>query len=170
MSNGGNLSSRVPGMEYMIVKGTDVAFSEVSVETLVVADFDGNVIEGDIRPSKEALLHGAIYKKMPEVMAIMHCHSPWATAWAAKHSKLEFSTYHSELKLKGVCPVFDTGSYVVPEHYIKRIIETFDEHPHMNSFLLRGHGQVTLGRNMREAAMLAELVEETAQISLLSKI
>lgn len=170
MSNGGNLSARVPGMELMIVKGTDVAFSEVSEDTLVVTDFDGNIIEGDIKPSKESLLHGAIYKKMPDVMAIMHCHSPWATAWAAKHDELEFSTYHSKMKLKGVCPVFDTGSYVVPDNYIKIILECFDRNPQMNSFILRGHGQVTIGRDMREAAMLAELVEETAQIALLSKI
>jgi len=170
MSNGGNLSARVPGTDYMIVKGTDVAFSELSPETLVVTDFDGRIIEGDIKPSKESLLHGAIYRKLPHVMAIMHCHSPWATAYAAKHDELEFSTYHSKMKLKGVCPVFNTGSYVVPEHYFGQILEWFDRHPQMNSFILRGHGQVTVGRDMREAAMLAELVEETAKIALLSKL
>ena len=169
MSNGGNLSIRVPGKDWMIVKGTDVAFDEVSADTLVIADFDGNVIEGGTRPSKEALLHGALYRAVPEAGAVMHCHSPYATGWAAGHDSLEFSTYHSELKLKGIVPVFDSHSYAVPKEYFPEIVRLFSEHPGANAFLLRGHGQVTLGKTMREAAYLAELVEETAQIAVISR-
>ena len=101
MSNGGNLSVRLPGRDLMLVKGTDVAFDEVGPETLAVTGFDAVASEGGIRPSKEALLHGAIYRASEGVNAIMHCHSPYATAWAAGHDELEFSTYHSKLKLNG---------------------------------------------------------------------
>ena len=170
MSNGGNLSVRIPGKDWMLVKGTDVAFDEVGPETLVITDFDGNIVEGDRKPSKEALLHGAIYREVPEAGAVMHCHSPYATAWASDHDKLDFSTHHSELKLKGKVPVFDTHSYAVPKEYFPMILKFLSENPGANAFLLRGHGQVTLGRDMREAAYLAELVEETAQISILSKV
>lgn len=165
MSNGGNLSVRLPGTDWMLVKGTDVAFDEVSPETLVITDFDGNVIEGSIKPSKEALLHGAIYRGVEGVHAIMHCHSPYATAWAAGHEELKFSTHHSEMKLKGRTPVFDTHSYAVPKEYFPPILKFFADNPGVNSFLLRGHGQVTVGKDMREAGYLAELVEETAQIA-----
>ena len=168
MSNGGNLSVRIPGHDWMLVKGTDVAFDEVSAETLVIADFDGNVVEGNIKPSKEALLHGAIYKEVPWAGAIMHCHSPYATAWAAGHEMLEFSTHHSEMKLGGGVPVFDTHSYAVPKEYFPMILQGFKDNPKMNAFLLRAHGQVTVGKTMREASYLAELVEETAQISILA--
>lgn len=170
MSNGGNLSVRVPGKDQMIVKGTDVAFDEVAGDTLVVADFDGNMLEGKGKPSKEALLHGALYKKVPKVNAIMHCHSPFATAWAAGHGTLQFSTYHSELKLYGNVPVFDTHSYAVPKEYFPEILRIFDRNPRTAAFLLKGHGQVTMGKDMREAAYLAELVEETAQIAVLSTL
>jgi len=169
MSNGGNLSARVPGSNYMIVKGTDVDFSNVSFDTLTVCDFDTNVLDGNIKPSKEALLHAAIYRRFPQIMAIMHCHSPWATALAAGQSQLTFSTYHATMKLKGYCPVFDTGSYIVPPQWIDLILSDIESHPEMNSFLLRGHGQVTMGKTIHEAASLAELVEETAQIALLAK-
>lgn len=165
MSNGGNLSVRIPGKEWMLVKGTDVAFDEVGPETLVITDFDGNVIEGTIKPSKEALLHGAIYKAVPWAGAIMHCHSPYATAWAANHDCLEFSTHHSEMKLGGAVPVFDTHSYAVPKECFPMILKAFSDNPKTNAFLLRAHGQVTVGKDMREAAYLAELVEETAQIA-----
>lgn len=170
MSNGGNLSARIPNTNYMIVKGTDVDFSCVNKQTLVVTDFNGNVIEGEIKPSKEALLHGAIYDKLPHVKAIMHCHSPWTIAWGALHEQLEFSTYHSDLKLKGYCPVFDTNSYAVSKEYIEKILEELEKFPEMNSFILRKHGQVTFGTNIKSAALLAELVEETAQVALLAKL
>lgn len=168
-SNGGNLSVRIPGKDLMLVKGTDVAFDELCADHLVITDFDGNVIEGTIRPSKEALLHGALYRAVPEANAILHCHSPYATAWAAEHEVLDFSTHHSALKLAGEVPVFDSHSYAVPKAYFPQIIQFFETHPGANAFLLRAHGQVTLGKDLRTAAHLAELVEETAQISILSQ-
>ena len=168
MSNGGNLSVRVPGEALMIVKKTDVAFDEVCADTLIVTDFDGNVIEGQGKPSKEALLHGAIYKTIPRAGAIMHCHSPYATAWAAAHDSLDFSTHHAALKFHGAVPVFDTHSYAVPKEYFPEITAFLAEHDGANAFLLRGHGQVTLASDIRMAAYLAELMEETAQISILS--
>ena len=168
MSNGGNLSVRISGEDLMIVKKTDVAFDEVSADTLIVTDFDGNVREGSGKPSKEALLHGAIYKTIPRAGAIMHCHSPYATAWAAAHDSLDFSTHHAALKFHGVVPVFDTHSYAVPKEYFPEITAFLSEHDGANAFLLRGHGQVTLASDIRMATYLAELIEETAQISILS--
>lgn len=171
MSNGGNMSARVPGTDYMIVKGTNVSFGDVTVDSLVVADFDGNVIEGTIKPSKEALLHGALYRAFPDVQAIMHCHSPFATAWAANHDELAFSTYHSAIKLKNHCPVFDAHSYVVPTDYFPTILEDIARHPGMNSFILKAHGQVTLSsKSIEDATNTAELVEETAMIALLAAL
>ena len=87
---------------------------------------------------------------------------------ADKHETLDFSTRHSEMKLGGNVPVFDTHSYAVPKEYFPMILEEFRKNKEMNAFLLRGHGQVTVAGTMREAAYLAELVEETAQISLLA--
>jgi L-ribulose-5-phosphate 4-epimerase len=166
--NGGNLSARYPGREWMIVKGTDVAFSEISEKTLVITDFDGKTISGSIKPSKETLLHGALYRRLPEVQAIMHCHSPWATGWASTGKALEFSTYHSKLKLKGEVPVFDSGTYAVPESFFPVILAHFNQYPEARAFLLKGHGQVAVGKNVKDAAYNAELVEETAQIAVIA--
>ena len=163
--NGGNLSARYPGKDWMIVKGTEVAFSELSEKTLVVTDFDGNVISGSVKASKEALLHGALYKRLPEVKAIMHCHSPWATAWASTGKPLPFATYHSAIKLKGEVAVFDSGTYAVPPDFFQVILAHFDRYPEAKAFLLKGHGQVALGKSIKDAANNAELVEETAQIA-----
>jgi L-ribulose-5-phosphate 4-epimerase len=168
--NGGNLSARVPQKDCMIVKATDVSFGELDESSLVVCDFDGNVIEGTQKPSKESLLHGALYKKAPWCQAIMHCHSPWAVGWAARNSELEFATYHAGLKLKAPVRVFDTKSYAVPPECFARILSLFDEYPESRAFLLKGHGQVALGKDVRDAAFNAELVEETAQIAVIGKM
>jgi len=168
MSDGGNLSMRVPGKDWMIVKGTNVAFDEVDSSTLVITDFAGKVIDGDCKPSKESLLHGVLYNALPQVNAIMHCHSPYATAWASDHNCLAFSTHHAREKLS-FCPVVDTHSYVVPQEYFPMIVDLFHENESMKSFILREHGQMTVGKTMRDSVYLAELVEETAQIAMLSQ-
>lgn len=170
MSDGGNLSARIPNTDIMLVKGTNVDFGALSADTLVVSDFEGNLVHGSVAPSKEGKLHGAIYAAFPDIGGIMHCHSPWATAWAAGHDALAFSTYHAELKLGGFCPVFDTGSYVVDAQHIQLIVDTMRRRNGIRAFLLRGHGQVTVGKDIRDAAMLAELVEETAKIATLAKL
>jgi ribulose-5-phosphate 4-epimerase/fuculose-1-phosphate aldolase len=83
---------------------------------------------------------------------------------------LPFATYHSEIKLKGVVKVFDTGSYAVPPDFFPEILAQFDAFPDLLAFLLAGHGQVALGRTIREATHTAELVEETAHIAVLGRL
>lgn len=168
MSDGGNLSIRLPRTNRMLVKGSGVDFGSLDIATLAIADFEGNAIGGTVAPSKECRLHGALYKAMGEIGAIVHCHSPWATAWAARHNELFFSTYHAREKLGGYCPVFDTGSYVVGSDHVQTIVNVIRQQSHLKAFLLRGHGQVALGKDIRDAAMTAELVEETAKIAILS--
>ena len=168
--NGGNLSARYPGKDWMIVNGTDVAFPEVSEKTLVITDFEGNVISGSIKASKEALLHGVLYKRLSGVKAIMHCHSPWATGWASTGKPLEFATYHSALKLKGEVAVFDSGTYAVPADFFPVILAHFDRYPEVKAFLLKGHGQVAMGKSIKDAMYNAELVEETAQIAVIARL
>jgi L-ribulose-5-phosphate 4-epimerase len=170
MGNGGNMSARIPGKDLMLVKATEVSFSELSDDTLIVCDFDGKAVEGAFKPSKESLLHGALYRKIPWCMAIMHCHSPWAVGWAASGKDLEFATYHAALKLKAPVRVFDTKSYAVPADYFPRILSFFDEFPEARAFLLKGHGQVALGKDVWDAAFNAELVEETAQIAVIGNL
>ncbi len=169
ISDGGNVSLRIPGTERMIVKGSNADFGSLGLNALAVTDFYGRAAEGCVKPSKESLLHGAMYRAFPGVGAVMHCHSPWATAFAANHGALSFATHHARLKLGDFCPVFDTQSYVVPEEHFPAILSAMEQYPRMRAFLLRGHGQVAWGETIRDAAMTAELVEETAMIALLSE-
>lgn len=168
--NGGNASVRIPGTEHMLIKSSGSAFSDATQDSFVITGFDGVAVAGDMKPSRESLLHGAIYQKLPYVNAIVHCHSGWATGWASSLKPMPFATYHSEMKLGGTIRVFDTHSYAVPKTSIKSIMEFFDEEPGSKAFLLKGHGQIALGKDIKDALYTAELVEETAQIAVIEKL
>ena len=166
-NNGGNLSARYSNNS-MVVKASKSSFSSCELEDFVVSDFSGNLIEGERNPSKESILHGKIYRKFPRIGAIVHCHSPYATAFASGNKSLVFSTYHSEIKLKEEVKVFDTKSYYVSEEDAQRIMNEYNSESLFTSFLLKGHGQVAVGETVEEALWIAELVEETAKIHILS--
>ena len=168
-NNGGNLSARYSD-DSMIVKASKSSFSNCGIEDFVVSDFSGNLLEGTRNPSKESILHGKIYSKFSRVGAIVHCHSPYATAFASGNKSLVFSTYHSEIKLKEEVKVFDTESYYVSEEDAERIMSEYEKESLFTAFLLKGHGQVAVGETVEEALWTAELIEETAKIHILSNI
>lgn len=168
--NGGNISARIPDTDWMLIKSSGSSLGDSTVGSFVISDLEGNVMKGEEKPSRESLLHGAIYKKLPEINAIVHCHSGWATGWASTLTALPFSTYHSEVKLCGEIRVFDTHSYIVLDEYVAKILSFFDEYPNAKAFLLKGHGQFALGKDIKSALYNAELVEETAKIAIIEKI
>lgn len=169
-NNGGNFSARC-GENRMLVKPSDVTFSEAIPEGLVYADFKGIPLFDGLKPSKESVLHGLIYENFTQIGAIMHCHSPWATAWAESMLPLDFCTYHAGLKLGDCVPVFDTESYAVPVEKAVIIIDELLKNYHgTKAFLLRRHGLMAMGNDVVEAVNIAELVEETAMISMLSRM
>ncbi len=171
-SDGGNISMRVKAdsQEYILIKASGCCFADMKQTDLVLTDMQGQLLEGGKAPSKEVNLHSMIYRVMPDVSAVVHCHSPWATGFAHNSDKLDFSTYHSEIKLSGYVPVFDTKGYIVDKENIDGIEAVLRSRPELKAFLLRGHGQVALGKNIYAAVNIAELIEETAQIATISKI
>ena len=168
--NGGNLSARVPGEDLMVVKASETSFFSGDENDFVVSDFSGTLVEGDKKPSRECLLHAALYRALPECRCVAHCHSPWATGWASTLADLPHATYHSAIKLGGTVPVFDTGSYVVPLELFPLIVDAVKRARMMKAFLLKGHGQVALGASVADAVQTAELVEETAHIAVIETL
>ena len=96
--SGGNLSARLPGTDLMVVKPSGFSFIECTEENLVVTDFDGKLVAGTGKPTREALLHGVLYRNLPTVKGVVHTHSPWSIAWSLSKKDLPMLTYHSQLK------------------------------------------------------------------------
>src|SRR5215203_6795067 len=78
------LPARVPGRDLLVIKPSGVSYDERSAENMVVTDLDGNLVEGDHAPSSDTAAHAYVYRHQPEVNGVVHTHSPYATAWAAR--------------------------------------------------------------------------------------
>ena len=84
----GNVSARVPGAELLVIKPSGVTYDQLTPEAMVVCDFDANLVEGERQPSSDTAAHAYVYRHMPEVGGVVHTHSDYATAWAARREPI----------------------------------------------------------------------------------
>src|SRR6185369_15392073 len=80
----GNVSARVPDEDLMVIKPSGVAYDDLSPTGMIVCDLYGRVVDGDLAPSSDTAAHAYVYRGMPEVGGVVHTHSVYATAWAAR--------------------------------------------------------------------------------------
>ena len=165
--NGGNVSARVPGRELMLVKASGGSFADSSPDGFVTTDFDGNMVEGSGKPTREALLHGYLYRICPWMGAVVHAHSPYAIGWASTGNHLPRATWHSRLKLPADIPVLDVPSPMVRPEDFPLVKSLYDAVPDLPAFILVDHGVVAGAADPLNAEHQAELVEETAQVAFL---
>jgi L-ribulose-5-phosphate 4-epimerase len=168
--SGGNFSARVPGSPRMILKSSGGSFMDANRDNLLITDFEGNLIEGKGKPTREAMLHGLIYKIAPEVGGIMHCHSPWSIGWASAKRPLDGVTLHTQLKFGCPVEVLDIKAPVVGAEDFPLIEKLFESNPRLPAFILVDHGVVAVSDTILNAEHNAELVEETAMIAFLKAI
>lgn len=161
---GGNLSARLPESNRMLVKPSGFTYGSLSEENLIVVDFEGNLIEGNYKPTRESVLHGNIYKKYPSIGGIVHTHSPYSIMCSLSFDKIENITMHTKLKLKDSIPIVDVTTMVVTEDEMGKIYTVMDKNPEIKAIILEGHGIVAFGKDAIDAEQTAELIEETAKI------
>lgn len=166
--SGGNISARIPGREAMLVKASGGSLGECTPEGFLLTDFEGRLIEGEGKPTREALLHGLIYKVCLDVHAVVHVHSPYAIGWSFTKRPLPRLTWHSKLKLPYDLPNIDIQAAMVRREDMPLVEKMLKEHPKVGAFLLAEHGVVAMGDDPVKAEHLAELIEETAQVAMLS--
>ncbi len=80
----GNVSARVPDADLLVIKPSGVSYDELTPASMVVCDLEGNVVDGEHAPSSDTAAHAYVYRHMPEVGGVVHTHSTYATAWAAR--------------------------------------------------------------------------------------
>lgn len=167
---GGNISVRIPGQEEALVSATGVSLGDITLESVVRVDLEGQALEvhGNWRPSKEVGFHVTVYRLRPQVGAVVHLHPPFATAFAVRGKELPLVTDGSRNNLRHV-PVVGHAPSGSPE--LHRIIEEgLRKYPDAKAILMQQHGMFTMGPNLIVAYNLADLVEDTAKIALLSRL
>lgn len=162
-STGGNLSIRIPGTDMMLTKPSGKPLADCRPCDLVLVKFDGVVVEGEGKPTKEVWFHSAIYQVRPDVGGVCHVHAPFATGFACVGRELPLVTVHSRriLKKVPVLPPSPDGSAELASN-----VETAFRSPELVAVLLADHGVVTVGPTLAKAVSVVELVEETAKTAI----
>jgi L-fuculose-phosphate aldolase len=167
---GGNISVRLPDRAEALISATGVSLGDLTPSTVVRVDLAGQVLEAHegCRPSKETGFHVCAYRLRPHVGAVVHLHPPFATAFAVRGKELPLVTDGAMLNLKQVPIVGHATSGSAELH---RIVEDgLQRHPEARAILMERHGMFSMGPNLTVAYNLADLVEDTAKIALLSRL
>jgi L-ribulose-5-phosphate 4-epimerase len=162
---GGNVSGRVPGADLFVIKPSGVDYAELAPENMILCDLDGVVIPGtpgaERSPSSDTAAHAYVYRNMPDVGGVVHTHSTYATAWAARGEAIPCVITAMADEFGGDIPV---GPFaVIGDDSIGRgIVETLDGH-RSRAVLMRNHGPFTIGADARDAVKAAVMVEDVAR-------
>jgi L-ribulose-5-phosphate 4-epimerase len=157
----GNVSARVPGHDLLVIKPSGVGYDELSPGAMVVTDLDGHLVEGDRSPSSDTAAHAYVYKHLPHVGGVVHTHSAYATAWAARGEAIPCVLTMMGDEFGGEIPV---GPFaLIGDDSIGRgIVETLRDH-RSPAVLMRNHGPFAIGPTAKAAVKAAVMCEEVAR-------
>ena len=157
----GNVSARVPGHDLLVIKPSGVGYDELSPEAMVVCDLHGNLVDGDRAPSSDTAAHAYVYAQLPEIGGVVHTHSTYATAWAARGEPIPCVLTMMGDEFGGEIPI---GPFaLIGDDSIGRgIVETLRTH-RSPAVLMQNHGPFTVGRTARDAVKAAVMCEEVAR-------
>lgn len=159
----GNVSQRVrcPGGDLLVIKPSGVSYDELSADAMVVCDLDGNLIDGHHSPSSDTAAHAYTYKHMPQVGGVVHTHSTYATAWAARGEPIPCVLTMMADEFGGDIPI-GPFALIGDDSIGAGIVSTLGG-GRSRAVLMRNHGPFTIGRDARDAVKAAVMVEEVAR-------
>jgi L-ribulose-5-phosphate 4-epimerase len=174
----GNVSSADREQRVFAIKPSGVPYEELSPENMVIVDFDGNTIEGDLRPSSDTKTHAVLYNNWEDISGIVHTHSTYATAWAQAQTDIPiFGTTHADhLTVDIPCapPMADemiAGNYEYETGF--QIINHFNQlglsHKEVEMILVGNHAPFTWGKTAHKAVYNSAVLETVAQMALLTR-
>ncbi|MET0974910.1 MAG: L-ribulose-5-phosphate 4-epimerase [Leifsonia sp.] len=162
---GGNVSGRVPGADLFVIKPSGVSYDDLAPENMILCDLDGNVVAGspgsDRSPSSDTAAHAYVYRHMPEVGGVVHTHSTFAVAGAARGEEIPSVITAMADEFGGPIPI---GPFaIIGDDSIGRgIVETLTGH-RSRAVLMQNHGPFTIGTNAKDAVKAAVMVEDVAR-------
>jgi L-ribulose-5-phosphate 4-epimerase len=167
----GNVSGRVPGTDLFVIKPSGVSYDDLAPENQILCDLDGRPVPGtpgaERSPSSDTAAHAYVYRHLPEVGGVVHTHSPYATAWAARGEPIPCVLTAMADEFGGEIPV---GPFaIIGDDSIGRgIVETLSGH-RSRAVLMLNHGPFTVGKDARDAVKAAAMLEDVARTVHLSR-
>jgi len=157
----GNISARVPGHDLLVIKPSGVSYDSLTADAMVVTNLNGALVEGDHTPSSDTAAHAYVYRHMPAVGGVVHTHSTYATAWAARAEPIPCVLTMTADEFGGDVPV---GPFaLIGDDSIGRgIVDTLRD-SRSKAVLMAGHGPFTIGKNAAAAVKAAVMLEDIAR-------
>lgn len=174
----GNVSAVDRAEKLFVIKPSGVDYETMTASDMVVCDFDGKVVEGELNPSSDTPTHAYLYQHFPEIGGVVHTHSTWATIWAQAGLDVPaMGTTHADTFYGAVPCARYLSQAEIDEGYEwntgKVIVETFEERGldpmAIPGVLLHGHGPFTWGKDAKGAVMNAVVLDEVAKMNLFAR-
>lgn len=168
----GNVSALDRESGLVVIKPSGVSYDDMKAEDMVVVDLDGNIVEGDLRPSSDTPTHLAIYRHFPEVGGVVHTHSTYATAWAQAGLPIpNIGTTHADTFHQAVPCTEEMSKEQIEAAYEAAtgdvIAEAFEgvNPMHTPAVLVKHHGPFTWGKSAANAVYNAVVLEEVTRMA-----
>jgi L-ribulose-5-phosphate 4-epimerase len=157
----GNVSARVPGHDLLVIKPSGVAYDALTPENMVVCDLHGHVVDGEHAPSSDTEAQAYVYRHLDHVGGVVHTHSTYATAWAARGEPIPCVLTMVADEFGGEIPV---GPFaIIGDDSIGRGIVDTLRTSRSPAVLMQNHGVFAIGPTARAAVKAAVMCEDVAR-------
>ncbi|MDB5764176.1 MAG: class aldolase/adducin, N-terminal family protein [Herminiimonas sp.] len=154
----GHFSARVAGTDHMLINSGKSVRSALTVDDIVTIDLDGNLVEGDAVPPMEFHIHAEIYRRRPDVNAVVHTHPLWSTLFSMVG--LPVLPVIMQAAVLGEIRRFDQTASINTRPLAEQLADALGNH---RVVMLKSHGAVVAAEGIVEAFVLGVYLEETAQ-------
>lgn len=170
----GNASAVDRNQGVFAIKPSGIPYQDLTPEAMVIVDYEGQTIDGRLRPSSDTLTHAVIYKHWPEIGGIVHTHSTYATAWAQTQMDIPIlgTTHADHLTVDVPCaPVMSddlikmnyeqaTGWQIINDFHLRGISYT-----EVEMVLVANHAPFTWGKDVKKALYNSAVLEQIAHMA-----
>jgi L-fuculose-phosphate aldolase len=158
----GNISVRLPEEDRFMITPTDMEYDRMSADDMVVVDANANVIEGRHEPSSEVTVHLAVYRRRPDVNAIVHTEPVFANVFGVIGEPIEGALVNMIIYTRGAVPIMPFA----PSNNTAFGDAMCDVMGDRNAVVWANHGLLTVGPNLRDAFKASVAVESAAKVLL----
>lgn len=165
MTTGGNLSTRTSDGDNFAITPSSTDYTKMKPEDICICDFNGEQLEGRLRPSVESGMHAAIYQVRPDVQAIIHTHQIYSSTLALIGKDIP-ALFDEQVRFLGrivkVIPYAPSGTRMLKNKISRNVRDN------ANAYLMKNHGALVFGSDMERAVLNVKLLEKCAITYLLA--
>lgn len=157
----GHLSARVPDNPNLMIIPRQMTPALVTADDFIVMDFDGNVVEGNGIANQEWPIHACVLKARPDVNSVLHSHSTWSRVWGLAPVKLRGVLAGQAYEWNEGLAVYRDAGLIRNLERGNKVVQVLGQG---SAMLLRGHGDVVVGRDVTAAVMRSITLRDNAQV------